>query len=303
MKASRAIGFEAILSPSRKASRRSTVTWPPAASRGPTSTMIGAAVGARLARRPLVWHVRESFWGAPRLWKLFGRFIRSMARVVVCNSAATASLAGLIPDRDCTVVYNGQVFEEADAPASLPPSVVAVGRINVWKGQDVLVDALGYLQRNGVTVAAELAGDVFPGTEHLREELETRIAGQGLTGQVRLLGYVDEVPALMRRHGIFVLPSKEAEGFGLALIEAMSLGLACVATAVGAPPEILTHGETGLLVPAGDPIALGEAIRTLIDDAELRLRLGRAAFTVARERFDAATMVDRIEALYEQALI
>jgi len=84
-------------------------------------------------------------------------------------------------------------------------------------------------------------------------------------------------------------------------VEAMSRGMAVVATTAGGTPEAITDGETGLLVPPGDPGALADAVRRLAVDDALRLRLGLAAARVARERFDVGSYIDRLEACYERA--
>jgi glycosyltransferase involved in cell wall biosynthesis len=89
-----------------------------------------------------------------------------------------------------------------------------------------------------------------------------------------------------------------SEGLPLALVEAMSFGLPVVVTSVGGVPEVVTDGVEALLVPPSDAGALANALRTLIDDAEQRRRLGDAGRSRAQRDYAIGTMADRYERLY-----
>jgi glycosyltransferase involved in cell wall biosynthesis len=99
---------------------------------------------------------------------------------------------------------------------------------------------------------------------------------------------------------VFVLPSR-FEGLSIALLEAMALGRAVVATRVGGSPEVIEDGESGILVRAGDPRALAEAIRSLLDDPARRARMGQAARRRAGS-FDIGAAATRMEEVYEGLL-
>jgi glycosyltransferase involved in cell wall biosynthesis len=100
---------------------------------------------------------------------------------------------------------------------------------------------------------------------------------------------------------VFVLPSRW-EGLSLALAEAMGAGRAVVATDVGGNPEVVRHGQTGLLVPSMDPAALTAALASLANDPALRASLGDAASADARARFSIEEHVRQLSALYRQGL-
>ncbi len=100
---------------------------------------------------------------------------------------------------------------------------------------------------------------------------------------------------------IFVLPSHE-EGLSIALLEAMAHGLAIVATPVGAHGEVIEDGKNGLLVRPGDPAALTAALRRVIDDADLRRRLGRAARARFEEKYQIARTAALFRATYQEAM-
>ena len=99
---------------------------------------------------------------------------------------------------------------------------------------------------------------------------------------------------------MFVLPSTD-ENLPMSVIEAMGNGLAVIATPVGAVPDIIRHGETGLLVPPGDPAALTAALRRLLTDPQLRLRLGRAAQSFHRAISRSVPYLGRLVEIWSHA--
>ena len=116
-----------------------------------------------------------------------------------------------------------------------------------------------------------------------------------------LPGRVGDVAWWLRRAAVVVHPARW-EGFGLALLEAMLCGRPIVATRVSSVPEIVTNGETGLLVPPDDPSALATASISLLDDPVRAARLGEAGRVRAEAEFSVARMAERTAAVYEEAL-
>jgi glycosyltransferase involved in cell wall biosynthesis len=145
-------------------------------------------------------------------------------------------------------------------------------------------------------VRAWLAGD-----GPTREALGRITRSLGLEDRVHFLGRRADVFPLMRLADAIALPSRR-EGHPLALLEAMALGKAVVACAVGGVPESVRDGETGLLVPSDDPAALARALARLRDDAALRGRLGAAAACEVRARYHIRRTVAAVEAVYERCL-
>ncbi len=156
-------------------------------------------------------------------------------------------------------------------------------RSGVWteqKGFDVLVDALAQLPE----VTAVIAGD---GPE--REALLQRARDRSVVDRFEILGWQQEIGPFLRALDVFVLPSR-GEGLPLALLEAMATRAAVVATDVGGIHEAVVSGETGLLVPPDDADALAAGIRRLVEDGQLRERLGAGAHDAWLAQFTAQRM-------------
>ena len=123
----------------------------------------------------------------------------------------------------------------------------------------------------------------------------------GLEDRLVVRAEVNEIEDYLQAADLALFTS-ETESFCLGILEAMFFGCPCVSTAVGGIPEVVTHGETGLLVPFGDADALARAMESLLHDPAHRISLGRAAQRRARDLFSAEVVVPRYEALYRRVL-
>lgn len=157
--------------------------------------------------------------------------------------------------------------------------VLAAGRLSPEKGFDILLEAAAEVcsQNRGV-------GVVIFGEGSERPALERRIAQLGLRERVLLPGFSSELDSLLPGADVVAL-SSYTEGLPNILLEGSAAARPIVATAVGGCPEVVADGETGLLVPPGDPSALAQALRSLVADADLRCRLGQAGRRRMAERF------------------
>jgi glycosyltransferase involved in cell wall biosynthesis len=218
--------------------------------------------------------------------------------VAVSAAVAAASRAGTHkPPRGLvvvpSVVPDGIVQEglEAPRPNFLPAAdgfVLFVGALTAGKGLGVLLDAYQRLRSEAPlvllgTVRADTPTELPPGVV-LERDVPHR-----------------DVMASWLRAAVGVMPSLVPEGLGHAAIEAMACGKPVVASAIGALPEVVAHGETGLLVPADDAPALAEALDALLGDPARRARMGAEAKRRA-ERFTVSAVVDRVERLFEDLM-
>jgi glycosyltransferase involved in cell wall biosynthesis len=208
-----------------------------------------------------------------------------------------------IPEGKLGVVYNGI----DPAPFELPPDpglraeltkgaqasvVLTLARLSPQKGIDTLLAA---------AASVPTAHFVIVGDGPDRPTLEAQAGALGVAGRVSFLGHRRDVPALLQCCDLFVLPSL-FEGLPLAVLEAMAAGKPVVASRIGGTDEAVLDGVTGLLVPASDPAALAEAIRTVLADSSLAGRLGAAGRARLHAEFTARHMVHAVETAYDELL-
>ncbi|MGH9966922.1 MAG: glycosyltransferase [Pyrinomonadaceae bacterium] len=218
------------------------------------------------------------------------------ADCVVSNSRAALACAERVGVRmrRSEVVDNIVVVKGRARPGDAVevPLIVAAGGLIPVKAYDVLLKAVGQLASTGLRFELLIAGD---GPE--KTKLQRLADGLGLTSSVTFLGGVDDVPELFSRAHILVHPSR-SEGISNTILEGMAEGLPVVASAVGGIPELLTHGQTGLLVDPDRPDALAAALRRLIESSSLREELGRNGLDLVRERCGRAKIVSQYERIY-----
>lgn len=189
--------------------------------------------------------------------------------------------------------------EEAREKLGLPGDrflVGTVGRLEEQKGQKYLIDAAGRLRREGREATLLIVGD---GREE--DRLRERARREGVGDAVLFLGTRRDLPELFRAMDVFAFPSLW-EGFPIALLSAMAAGLPVIVTPVGGVPEVVKDGINGLIVPAGDPVALAAAIWRVHEDPVTASDLGGAAEATIRNRYSHRTTARRIMEIYDQVL-
>ena len=172
--------------------------------------------------------------------------------------------------------------------------VLFAGRLAEQKRIDDLLKALDLLQHVQPDLRTLIAGD-----GPLRTSLEQTAHAYDLEGRVRFLGHREDVPRLMAAADLVVLPSAY-EGLPNLVLEAMRFGKPVVATAAPGTTEVVVDGQTGVLVPVGDPPLLARAIRDVVRDPELARRLGEAGRARVDAAFRSETMIEQFAALFEQ---
>jgi glycosyltransferase involved in cell wall biosynthesis len=247
------------------------------------------------------WLLRADRWTAPRV----ARFHLQSAGLATALSQRLGVDAGR-----CVVIPNGIDLTEADAALAIGRAearkrlglfptdfaVAYLGRLHEEKGVEHLVSAFHALLQAHPAARLVLAGD-----GPSRRSLETTVAALRLGPFVRFLGAVADPWPLLAGADIFALPSLW-EGMPNALLEAMAAGLPCVATAVGAVPEMIADGREGFLVPPGDSGELARALIELAARLERRQEMGALARRRVEDAYRIETTVAGIERLYDELL-
>jgi glycosyltransferase involved in cell wall biosynthesis len=222
---------------------------------------------AAITRRPHVWHAREIVVQSGAAMQLERFLARHFAVKVVCMSQA---IADQLDPRNVEVLYETvdpaefrpQLAGRFRGGVGIPdgvPLVGAVGRIDTWKGFDVLLDAFERAKAQRSDLHLVLAGAPVTGKEQLAIDLATRAAQ---LPDVHWLGPRSDTPELFADLDLFVLPSTEPEPYGIVVVEALASGSPVVVTDAGGAPEIVARAApgSGTTVPPGDAGALADAI-------------------------------------------
>ncbi|MGW4287908.1 glycosyltransferase family 4 protein [Streptomyces sp. NPDC004673] len=271
---------------------------------------LGDLAVAVAGRRPtvLTYHAGSMHKGerdsglADRLIGLYERALlpRVFARARRLVAVSPVSLADGQPHAlRITPGVDTDRFTPGDSASRRPRTVVYVGRMDrssAWKGVDVLVRAFARLAADVPDARLRLVGDgdALPDLRALAAELGV---AERLEAPGALSG--DALTDAVRTAAVLALPSlTEAESFGMALVEGMACATPVVGSAVGGIPHVVTDGETGLLVPPGDPDALATACTKLLTDGELADRLGAAGRRTVEEHYAWPHLTDRYLELF-----
>lgn len=269
-----------------------------ARSRAPAWSALRAA---KLTGLPLVttWHgtYNENLPGK----RLYNSVMARGDRVIAISDFIAAHILARHPDARLRLrrIFRGvdpMLFDpEAVAPARVAAqraawglgggqkAVLLPGRLTRWKGQAVLIEALGRLPEPPLAV---LLGDGRPG---YAAELRAMAAARGVP--LTLAGHTADMPAALLAADIVIHASTDAEAFGRVVIEAQAMRRPTIAADLGGPRETVRHGQTGWLTPPGDAAALAETLAAVLAmPDEARAAIGAAARADVLARFSTAAM-------------
>lgn len=188
------------------------------------------------------------------------------------------------------LIYNGLDLKKYPfkTPDSRLPRIVSVGRLVEKKGFKTLIEACAILVSRGISFNCQIIG-----TGPLYDELRTQITQLNIREYVELMGSLprEELNESVQNAAIFAAPciigkDSDRDGLPTVLLEAMALGTPCVSTNISGIPEVVYHGETGLIVPQNDPVELADALEGLFSDSALRVHLAIKARQLIEEKFD-----------------
>ena len=255
-----------------------------------------------LTRVPTRFSTKHGFneFREGRPFALADRAVASLAHVHI---AISRGLARYLADTEgfdeesFDIVHYGIAPREELAPFPLDtPRLLCVGRLIPIKGHIVLLRAFAMARREVPGLELEIAGrgPLEPALRALAKEL-------GIADAVRFLGYVNPIQGAIERSAVVVVPSM-GEGFGMVALEAMERARPVIAAAIGGLGELVSHGETGLLVPPGEAEPFARALVELASDLPRAARMGEAGRERAMGKFLDVFCTDRTELLYRQAL-
>jgi glycosyltransferase involved in cell wall biosynthesis len=266
------------------------------------------AVASRISNPvPIVAHVRQEIEPAKvRRYELD----RADAVIAISRQIEQSLIAGGVSGNNVRTVYSGidlskkQPSHDSQAIRQMigvPDGAVLIGTIaNLFprKGYEVMLRAFPAIVRAVSTVHYVIVGsddnDYADRLKRLAHELK-------IADRVHIVGFQDPVQPFLAALDLYAHPAL-MEGFGIAVVEAMAMGKAVVATTTGGLPEVVAQGETGLLVPPGDVESLAETVVSLLQDRVRREQMGNRGMARAHERFSLDASVAQVERLYREVL-
>jgi mannosyltransferase len=275
---------------------------------------------------PLIWHARRNDemilgvllktlgWplklvftsAAQRHHSRFTRWlIRRMDAIIATSNISASYLkreATVIPhgvdtDRYAPPADRAAAFAEAGLPGRY--TIGCFGRVRAQKGTDVFVDAMCRLLPRYPDFTAVIVGAITMDQTSFANDLKKRIETAGLSSRIVMTGElpIEELPRWYRRLTIYAFTSRN-EGFGLTLLEAMSSGVALVASRAGAAELVVEDGVTGVLTPPGDVDALVAALEPLLRDPAAAAAMGERARARVVEKFSLDAEANKIAEVY-----
>ena len=268
-------------------------------------------LASRLTGKPCVVHERGIQHEIDRRTRFFANRVD---RILAISDAVADNLKhqGIKPDRIIRIDdgIDEARFRQVESLDSLRqrlglkhdfPVIGIVGNIKHWKGQHIVVEAVGRLIRDFPTLRCLMVGSITD--ERYYRRLLSRARELGIPeGSILFTGYEPHPADAMRAMDVVIHASVEPEPFGIVLLEAMGTARPLIATNIGGPKEIVIPDETGILIPAGDPGALTDAVTALLADPARASRMGERGQARYFERYTAQRTVAAIQREYEQLI-
>ncbi|MDH5387404.1 MAG: glycosyltransferase family 4 protein [Gammaproteobacteria bacterium] len=244
-------------------------------------------------------------------WLKFSAINRGAQCIVAVSKNLRDSIIKASPLRkDLTkVIYNGIEIGDFERPHSRLMRqnygwndkdiiVGSLGNMHHAKGYDVLLRSAALLKGSGLTFRFVIAGQI---KEDIYKDLVKLKTDLSLNETVYFIDFISDPAYFLSNIDYFLLPSL-SEGFSIATIQAMAANLAVIVTRSGGPEEIVTHEENGLMVAPGNPVAIAEAVKTLADDSELRIKLACQGNKHVTQTFRIESMLAAYEDIYNSLL-
>lgn len=277
-------------------------------------------LAAKIAGVPHVWHIREIVMQSSWMKKIEVFLVKRFSTkfVVMDNAISEMFLdANHGYPENIVKLYDGvdlQKFHPAHTGMRIRkdlnlspeiPLIGTVGRLDPWKGLDLLVDTAKIVHTQAPKAVFLFCGGEIEGHEGYETKLREKIKKLGLEKSIVITGWKyfgPDIPEVYRALDLSVQCPQFPEPYGLANIEAMASGIPTVAVREGGPVELCVAGETGLLTEPGSAQALADAILKLLQDPELRKKMGKTGRARAESLFDYQICTRNLEALYADIL-
>lgn len=238
--------------------------------------------------------------------RLIDRFLNRSNDKIICVSAAVRDYLKTIASPDkLEVIHNGIDIRSQFNPGSDQK------RTNEFTGKNNIVTVVAALYREkgieyflrAVPRVLEKVPDahfLVVGDGDEKDYFTALVSELNIGGYVSFLGRRDDIASILEASTVLVLPSSEREGFGLALVEAMAMGVPVVASNIGGIPEIVVDKRNGFLVEPGSAEGIADRVILLLSSRELRRKLSAGARKYVEDKFDIRDQTSKLESIYRE---
>ena len=273
---------------------------------GPRNTFYAGLI-SKFLRIPLIWHIRAS--NSDPFDRLL---IRSCDKLVLVADALRKRFHGLIDDTKIVTIYNGiDLFEfiPHEKPSKIQTVqgikkeyliIGTVGRVEESKGQEILIEACGMLDRKFKEFCILIIGETTD--LKYKQKCQKRAESLGIGDRIVFTGYQKNINNILADIDILVFPSIDFDAFPRSIIEAMGCSLPVITTDIGGCAEAIEDGISGFVIPCKDPKSIAEKLFILVNDNELRLKMGKASRLRAERMFSIEANVRKTQQVYRQVL-
>ncbi|RKU18692.1 hypothetical protein C6503_09145 [Candidatus Poribacteria bacterium] len=244
------------------------------------------------------YHAR---YGKFRLW-LTEKVIYNTADVLLTNSEPIQRyLCQRYPAKKIHSIPNllelpTEAWAQRPTPETEEKLIVGVGRFAPEKGHRYLIEALNLLTQQDIAWRC-----MFLGEGELEAELRALASEYGISDKIAFPGFCEDVFSVLLTADVFVLPSLH-ESSPNALIEAMGIGMPCIASDVGGIVDLIEDETNGVRVPPKDPTSLAAALQRILTEPDFAEKLGRNARTTIQQKFNSAESIKKLEEIYQRFL-
>jgi len=275
-----------------------------------SAVLIGAFVARNLDLYH-TWHIHEIITNPKWFAALIGKMVNKYAdQVIVVSEAVKHHWEQYITSIEIKVIHNGIDYNpylsagkdlRGDFSISEDTLLIGmVGRINAWKGQSYFLEMATQINKVFPNTHFVMVGDVFPGDEHLEEEMHRNIRENRLEDKVTVYGFRNDVASVLAALDIFILPSIQPDPLPTVVLEAMASSKPVVATAHGGACEMVTDGVTGILIPWDDSEKSVKKVVPLLTDKPLRLEFGLQGREKVLKNFSLEAFGMKMARVFEQ---
>jgi glycosyltransferase involved in cell wall biosynthesis len=227
--------------------------------------------------------------------KIIENILNNSDSILVLSEAIKSKVSGICQNKNIQVLYNPIEVKEIVRKDNEKINILFLGRLCEAKGVYDILEATKITQNNNFIINLYGDGNI--------NEFKTIIKNNNIEDKILIKDWIsgEEKDIVFEQSDIYLLPSHH-EGLPMSILEAMAYGLPIISTPVGGIPDAVEDGVNGFLIQPGDSHALAEKIDILVNNKELREKMGQESYRIAKEKFDIKTITKQLHNIYNQLI-